>query len=197
MVINLKNKSKINKIIFLLLAIILVVIVVIIGLYNKVDDEKFFLDKGFLKYDDESYYKQLSKISKDEFEKNVSNKIASSYSYMYYALGTKHLSEEVGIYSNDVKLEYIGEYNIKNNVITYSMRGTYYSTVVQFTGDYDISKGDFSCSSLVHHDIKYDDELKSDICKISKDFSIDLYNNTVNLIDDKKVLNKIIENTEE
>lgn len=180
--------------------IVLLIIIVIIGIVYLISSLKlssYLRKKGFVAYDDTMYYKKQTETTKESHEKNVENKTKSNYDYLYFSLGTNHMSEEIGFYDEEVNLEYIGEYSYKSNKVIYSIRGEYNSTVIQFTGEGNFNKKEFSCGPVLYHDIDYDNEISSSVCELAKEYSVKLHKNSVEIIDNSIVLNRIIKQTDE
>ena len=183
-----------HKKILLILGVLIIVILLFI--LNRFDITDYLSEKGFVEYDEATYYKKLSKLTEKEYENRVKNGVPSEYDYLYFDLGTYHLSEEIGVYNDEVELDYIGEYNYKTGITSYNIRGEYYSTVIQFTGTYNTNNKSFTCKPLLHHDIEYDEDISSAVCELSKYHTVRLNNKAYKLIDDEKVLNRIISKTE-
>lgn len=189
-------KDKLFNIRNLIIFVILILVILLVFLYYRVDIEGYFKEQGFVEYDEATYYKKLSKLTEKEYENRVKNGVPSEYDYLYFDLGTYHLSEEIGVYNDEVELDYIGEYNYKTGITSYNIRGEYYSTVIQFTGTYNTNNKSFTCKPLLHHDIEYDEDISSAVCELSKYHTVRLNNRAYKLIDDEKVLNRIISKTE-
>ena len=190
-----KEKLKEHKILLLIVLVIVTIILMFISNYETV--ESYLIVKGFEKSDSATYYKKLSKFTKEEYEENVKKSIPAEYDYLYFGLGTYHLSEEIGVYDEDVKLEYTGEYNYKTKEVLYSIRGEYSQATVQFTGTYNIDTQSFTCEPMLSYDIEYDEDLKDSVCELTKYHSQNLYNNSIELMNNKKMLNRIIRKTKD
>ena len=175
----------------------ILIIVILLFILNRFDITVYLSEKGYAEYDEATYYKKISKLTKKEYDKRIKNNIQAEYDYLYFGLGTYHLSEEIGVYDEDVELYYIGEYNYRTGITSYTIRGEYYSTVIQFNGKYNTNNKKFTCKPLLHHDIEYDNDIISTVCNLSKYHTVRLNNKAYKLMDDEEVLNKVVNNTEE
>lgn len=179
--------------------IVLIIVLVIATAYfiSSLKLSSYLRKKGLVAYDETMYYKKQSELTKEKYEENKEKGIKSNYDYLYFSLGTNHMSEEISTYDDETNLDYIGEYSYKSNKIIYTIRGEYMSTVIQFTGEGDFNKKEFSCGPILYRDINENDEVNSSICQLAKEYSLKLYKSSINSIDNSIVLNRIIKNTEE
>ena len=55
----------------------------------------------------------------------------------------------------------------------------------------------FTCEPMLSYDIEYDEDLKDSVCELTKYHSQNLYNNSIELMNNKKMLNRIIRKTKD
>lgn len=185
---NLSTRSKI-------LIIVLIVFIILVLLRFIMREDKsdkignYLISKGFVKEEDSTlYHKQVSNITRDEYDNKINNKENSSYEMLYFNTYNYHFIKDKMTYEDDISKSFNPTYNYQDNTLTYIYRINLYNTNIIIEGSYDIDTEEFTCNPTFASEIDIDNA-ENDICNSIKYEVIDFSYEALTLITSSDLLN--------
>lgn len=153
--------------------------------------ENYLKSNGFTNEGESTlYYKQISDINRDEFQRKMNNKKAAIYETIYFNTANNQLNKTKMTYEDGIYETFSPTYDYANQKLTYNHRFVYNNANVIFEGDYNLKSGKFTCKNNFHY--KFDiEEGKDYICNKIKYDVEDFKEEAQNLIANKELLKKL------
>lgn len=169
------NKNK--RIMLIVLTIVVIILIVLSIISHKNYDkriDRYVSNLGF-KLEDGLYYKQLSIYDLDYYY-NLEDTKNVSFKGLYFNRDTYNLIYDNFESKDGVKLYFIGNYDYKDDSLTYTYRIVSGGSNAIFDGSYDRDNEKLICDS----ELSYDTDLFSDdVCVVIQD-NIDDFINEIN-----------------
>lgn len=186
-----------KKYIKIIIAIIVVIVTVLLIMsLNKKTDLKeevsnYIIQEGFLNDDNSPlYYKKLSTMDFDSFNKKMERGNDASYEMLYFNLDNFQYMKDYSEYKNDVYKSFNPTYSYKTNLISYNYRIGYNDTTVLIKGTYNKDSEVFECKPEYSYEIDISKSL-SDICNKVKLDVLDFQYEADTLITNANLLKKM------
>ena len=159
--------SKNKKIIFIVLAIIIIILLILTMISHKDYDkriDKYVSNLGY-RLEDGLYYKQLS-VNDMDYYYNLEDTKNVSFKGLYFNGDTYNLIYDNFESKDGTKLYFIGNYDYKDDSLTYKYRIVSGGSNVIFDGSYDRDNEELVCDSELSYDTDID---STDVCEVIQD----------------------------
>ena len=182
----------INKKKILIILISLVIIILIIKVADNMSPppkiEDYLKDIGFTNEGESAlYYKQISEIDEEQYQRAVSNKMNATYEFIYFNINNNQLTKNKMTYEDEITETFIPTYDYTNQKLTYTYRFVYNNANVIFEGEYNLKTTKFTCENTYSY--KFDLEIgKEAICEKVKYDIEDFKKEAETLITNQKLL---------
>ncbi len=136
------------------------------------------------------YYKQTSKLSRDEYLAKISAREQAHYEALYFNTASYDLTEDELDYQDDIEISFNPTYNYQNQKITYTYRINVNNTNALIEGTYDQKSEIFTCEPTFAFNIEIDQSI-NDICDSIKLEVEDFQDTATTLITNYRLLEEM------
>lgn len=159
------------------ITVLVILVVVVVGaklVDNKKNNQdiliKYIEKIGFEQEKDSSlYFKNNSKITKEEFDKLVDEGIDATYEGFYFNTSSYKLTSDKLEYADEVYTEFNPTYDYTNNTLDYDYRVTIGDTWIFIEGIYDEDNDSFTCNDTYYNGIDIDSSIEAICDKVKYD----------------------------
>lgn len=169
------NKNK--RIIFITLGVILVVLLILNFMSHKNYDNKIskYVSSLGYKLEDGLYYKQLS-VNDLDYYYNLEGEKDVSFEGLYFNIDTYNLIYDKFDSIDKTQLYFVGNYDYKDESLTYTYRIVSGGSNAIFSGSYDRDNEELVCDNELSYDT---DIYLNDVCVVVQD-NIDSFITEIN-----------------
>lgn len=185
----------INKKKILITLIALVVIILVIKVANNINPppkiENYLRDIGFNNEGESAlYYKQISDIDNDEFQKRMNSERNAIYEILYFNVNKNELTKNKKSYEDGIFETFIPTYDYSNQELNYTYKIIYNNTNIIFEGKYNLKNTKFTCENIYSYKFELEAGVDAICNKIKYDVE-DFKKEAQSLITNKELLKKL------
>ena len=177
----------------IIIIIVIIISLILLKIYFKNDNtirnnvKNYIISKDFkIDKDNILYEKILSNNTYEDYQKDINNKIESSYQILLFDIYSYQLVENLYNYKDGVNSFLSATYDYKTDTLTYNYRTTYETANIIFSGSY--TDDEFVCENEYSFDA-YITGNEHDYCDLIEYYIKDFKDITIETITSTKILN--------